>query len=71
MARDEPDDLDKMIAKRAETNPDFPAMVKAARERRRAKLKAANDGAPDLTDEKFVDDLQAHRQRGSDARPPS
>lgn len=28
--RDEPDDLDKMIAERTEANPDFPALVAAA-----------------------------------------
>jgi hypothetical protein len=30
MERDEPDDLDEMIAKRTQANPDFPAMVEAA-----------------------------------------
>ena len=60
MAGDEPDFLDEMIAKRAEANPDFPAMVEAvaaARAERRAKVEAASD----ITDE----------ERGGGADPPS
>lgn len=50
MEPDLPDDLDEMIAKRAESNPDFPAMVEAAlaaRLKRRAKLEATAEGAPE------------------------
>lgn len=78
MARDEPDDLDEMIAKRAEANPDFPAMVDAAaaaRAERGAKLKAtldaANEEAPDATEEELVDEILARRERGSDGGVPS
>jgi hypothetical protein len=54
MEPDLPDDLDQMIAERTEANPDFPAMVEAAaaaRAERRAKLKATNEGAPDVTED--------------------
>jgi hypothetical protein len=63
-----------MIAKRAETNPDFPAMVDAAvaaRAERWAKLEAANEGAPDITEEELVDAVLARRERESDGGSPS
>ena len=74
MEPDLPDDLDEMIAKRAEVNPDFPAMVEAAvaaRAERRAKLDAANEGTPDFTEEGLVDETLARREGGSDAGSPS
>jgi hypothetical protein len=78
MERDEPDDLDEMIAKRAEADPNFPAMVDAAIAARaerwtklQATLEAANDGAPDFTEEELVDEILARRERGNDAGPPS
>jgi hypothetical protein len=50
-------------------------MVDAARAERWAKLKAtleaANEGAPDVTEEEIVDEILARRQRGSDAGSPS
>lgn len=70
MAGNEPDDLDEMIAKRAEANPDFPAMVEAAaaaRAERRAKLQArleaANEGAPDISEEELVDGTVARMNK--------
>lgn len=74
MERDEPDDLDKMIVERTEANPDFPAMVAvaaAARAERRAKLKAAHEGAAHITEPQLVDDALAGRERGGDAGSPS
>lgn len=76
MERDEPDDLDEMIAKRAEADPR--AMVDAAIAARaerwtklQATLEAANEGAPDFTEEELVDEILARRERGNDAGPPS
>lgn len=74
MEPDLPDDLDQMIAERAEIDPDFPAMVDAAiaaRAEHRAKLEAANEGAPDSTEEQLVDEILARRERGGDAGSPS
>lgn len=66
-----------MIAKRAEVNPDFPAMVDAAAVARaercdklRAKLEAARRDAPDISEEELVDEILARRERGSDAGSP-
>lgn len=73
MARDELDDLDEMVAKRAKANPDFPRWstpALAARVERRAKLEAANEGAPNNTEED-IDEILARRDRGSDPGAPS
>lgn len=77
MSRDEPDFLDEMIAKRAEVNPDFPAMVAAAAAARaerwdklRAELEAARRDAPGISEDELVDEILARRERGSDVRSP-
>lgn len=74
METDLPDDLDAMIAKRTETNPDFPALVEAAaaaRVERRAKLTAANEGAADFTEEELVDKILTRRAGRGESSSPS
>lgn len=47
------------------------AAAAAARAERRAKLKAAHEGAPHITEQQRVDDALAGGERGGDAGSPS
>jgi len=65
----EPDFLDEMIAKRAEKNPEFPAMVDAARAERaerlaalKVKLEAKVAGLPAPSDDELVDEILTRRR---------